>query len=46
MVLEKARQQKFNRASPKITYVDGIPDKKLQENLVKEIEEKVREKLS
>ena len=44
----KAAEIGLTGASPKnLLYVDGIPDKKISsENLVKEIEEKVREKLS
>ena len=44
----KAAEIGLTGASPKnLLYVDGMPDKKISsENLVKEIEEKVREKLS
>jgi (E)-4-hydroxy-3-methylbut-2-enyl-diphosphate synthase len=43
----KAAEIGLTGASPKnLLYVDGMPDKKISsENLVKEIEEKVREKL-
>ena len=44
----KAAEIGLTGASPKnLLYVDGVPDKKISsENLVREIEEKVREKLS
>ena len=44
----KAAEIGLTGASPKnLLYVDGMPDKKISsENLVEEIEEKVRDKIS